>query len=138
MENLMLRKFEAELHEKYPNLFKIDLRRPKAFQRVPCQCGSGWYGIIASACAEINNYLEKHPAKPEFKWTQIKEKFGGLRLYYDGPDAEFIRGVIRMAEATAYKTCEVCGNQGTVRKGHWIRTLCEQCHQASQNVDNPD
>jgi hypothetical protein len=101
-------------------------------ERFYFECADGWFDLIA----DIAQYVSSRT--PYCSAVQIKEKFGGLRLYYEGPNSEFISGVIRMAEAIAYKTCEVCGNQGTVRKGRWIRTLCDQCHQASQNVDNPN
>lgn len=56
--------------------------------------------------------------------AQIKEKFGGLRFYYDGGDDE-ISGMVRMAELWAGHTCEKCGNKGEHRQGGWIRTLCD-------------
>jgi hypothetical protein len=68
---------------------------------------------------------------PKVNWIhiqQIKEKFGGLRFYYDGGDAE-ISGMVRMAESWADRTCEECGNKGMHRNGGWIRTLCDE-HEA--------
>jgi hypothetical protein len=62
------------------------------------------------------------------KVVQIKEKFGGLRFYYDGGD-DRIDGMVRMAELWAGVTCEKCGNRGTRRQGGWIRTLCDE-HEA--------
>lgn len=56
--------------------------------------------------------------------AQIKEKFGGLRFYYDGGDDE-ISGMVRMAESWASHTCEECGNKGVTRGGGWVRTLCD-------------
>lgn len=56
--------------------------------------------------------------------AQIKEKFGGLRFYYDGGD-EHISGMVTMAEVWAGYTCEQCGDRGTRRDGGWIRTLCD-------------
>lgn len=55
---------------------------------------------------------------------QIKEKFGGLRFYYDGGDRE-IDGMVRMAESMSYRLCEVCGLPGRPNREGWIRTLCE-------------
>jgi hypothetical protein len=55
---------------------------------------------------------------------QIKEKFGGLRFYYDGGD-ERISGLVDMAESWANHTCETCGNKGERRHGGWVRTLCD-------------
>jgi hypothetical protein len=64
---------------------------------------------------------------PKLNWIeiqQIKEKFGGLRFYYDGGD-ERIYGMETMAESWAIRTCETCGNVGEQRGGGWIRTLCD-------------
>lgn len=57
---------------------------------------------------------------------QVKEKFGGLRFYYNGGD-DYIRGVVDMAEEMSYVTCEVCGNHGKYLTDRpWIRTLCDE------------
>lgn len=57
--------------------------------------------------------------------TQIKEKFGGLRFYYNGGDS-FIGGVVAMAEEMSYRTCEECGAPGKESTSGWIRTLCDE------------
>ena len=63
------------------------------------------------------------------KVAQIKEKFGGARIYiHEGSDE--IHKRIDKAEADSYKICEDCGNPGTVGSkngGYWIRTLCTEC-----------
>lgn len=59
---------------------------------------------------------------------QVKEKFGGLRFYYHGGDDQ-VTGMVRMAESWAARTCEECGERGTMRHGGWIRTLCDK-HEA--------
>jgi hypothetical protein len=61
---------------------------------------------------------------PQVEVHQIKEKFGGLRFYYGGGDAE-ISGMVRMAESWADVACEECGAIGKRRDGGWIRTLCD-------------
>jgi hypothetical protein len=69
---------------------------------------------------------------------QIKEKFGGLRFYYQGGDAT-ISGMVSMAESWANHTCETCGNKGERRSGGWVRTLCdkhEALYQASKGNYN--
>ena len=69
---------------------------------------------------------------------QIKEKFGGLRFYYQGGD-DHIDGMVTMAEVWAGRTCETCGNLGKRREGGWIRTLCdvhEAEHQAKMKERN--
>jgi hypothetical protein len=57
--------------------------------------------------------------------SQVKEKFGALRFYYNGGD-DVIDGMVGMAEAMSGCTCEACGNIGRVRSGGWMRTLCDE------------
>jgi len=60
--------------------------------------------------------------------VQVKEKFGGLRFYMS-TETEEMSKVIAEAEKTAWKTCEFCGDPGILRRGNWIRTLCEGCYE---------
>lgn len=64
---------------------------------------------------------------------QIKEKFGGLRFYYDGGDYQ-IDGMVTMAEVWSDRTCETCGNLGKRRNGGWVRTLCDH-HEAEYQAN---
>lgn len=63
---------------------------------------------------------------PQVVAVQVKEKFGGLRFYYNGGD-DVVRGIVRMAEAMSYDTCEQCGAPGklTNNKG-WYYTACKE------------
>ena len=66
---------------------------------------------------------------------QVKEKFGGLRFYYDGGD-EVTSAMIQFAESLSNRICEVCGKfnhiVGKNQRG-WIRTTCPGCSQDSMN-----
>lgn len=106
----------------------------------------GWWPILEHLCSNIqhhidwvngsrerlllnNEYNHKIPDEcPQVVVEQIKEKFGGLRFYYQGGD-EYIHGMVTMAETWADSTCEECGAIGTRRSGGWIRTLCD-AHEA--------
>jgi hypothetical protein len=58
-------------------------------------------------------------------FVQIKEKFGSLRMYYDGGDAR-AAGIVDMAETLSSCSCEVCGAPATTQPGRWVSTLCPQ------------
>jgi len=102
------------------------------------ECDDGWYEILSKLCYIVNNRIDYKRRLNEplefFYWSQIKEKFGGLRAYCYGAD-EFIRGAIEMAESMSYITCEVTGEKGKVRYKKldedgcvfhaWVRTLCD-------------
>lgn len=68
-------------------------------------------------------------ACPQVVASQVKEKFGGLRFYYNGGD-DTVDGIIRMAEAWTGQTCETCGNPGTLGGNGWLTTLCKKCRNA--------
>lgn len=60
--------------------------------------------------------------------TQIKEKFGTLRFYYQGGD-DYIRGLEAMADSMSAVICEECGCPGqrhSTKKRSWIRVLCDK------------
>jgi hypothetical protein len=75
-------------------------------------------------------------AIPQVVAVQVKEKFGGLRFYYNGGD-DYIRGLASMAESMSTSTCEECGAPGSTRSGGWVRTLCD-VHEAAYQKKQED
>ncbi len=66
----------------------------------------------------------------KIEFAQIKEKFGGIRIYYDGGDHQTVRDLVREAENLADITCESCGSMELVKKQNnrgWIYTSCDSC-----------
>ena len=126
-----------ELKEKYPQFFS---------EHFFFECGDGWYGILSSLLYRINKQEEHIRNKNAYrvrhghdrikyesvKIVQIKEKFGGLRFYYDGGD-EYICGAVALAEDMSYKTCEECGDPGTVAEKGWYRVRCQECRDKENN-----
>jgi len=136
----MNQELQNKLFEKYPELF---VNKNKSIME-SCMawgidCNDGWYEILSSLFWMIKQHEDNiiwqtkwtQKTDPEYKsdyypvkFDQIKEKYGGLRVYFSGGD-EYIEGLVSMAEAMSYKICEVCGNKGEANKGGWITTLCE-------------
>ena len=113
----MTEKSWDELYEKYPDLFA----------NIGIEVNFGWHDIISSVCYRIKQH-EKNKKSDYYPVTfdQIKEKWGGLRIYYIGGD-DYIRGVVDMAEEMSYKICERCGCPGSPNKQGWVMTLCDKC-----------
>lgn len=83
----------------------------------------GWNAIIW----RLTENIEKTKPKRYFEIVQIKEKFGGLRYYVEGGEEE-IFGLIDAAERLSYKTCEECGDKGSLdQRFGWYLTLCRKC-----------
>jgi len=112
------------LYDKYPRLLKncyIDVQE-------------GWFPIVDRLCTKIENAYqklsseEKEKADEEgyYQAAQIKEKYGGLRFYIC-PETREISKWIREAEAACDSLCEYCGAVGSLRKGGWLKTLCDSC-----------
>ena len=77
----------------------------------------GWANLVREAFEN----------KPEnIKIVQVKEKFGGLRIYTDYHIEEF-ENLLQDIERRSFTICDVCGKPGTPRaKGFWIRTTCDE------------
>lgn len=130
------------LYEKYPDMFSNRHKsRRESCMSFGVECSLGWYDILSSLCWKIKKHEEnivwntefKQKTDPDYKsdyfpvkFDQIKEKFGGLRVYFSGGD-DYINGLVSMAESFSYKICEICGERGKPNKGGWISTLCDEC-----------
>ena len=94
--------------------------------------GSGWGNILRNAFKQIAEAFDKAGADfSEFSVSQIKEKFGALRIYVGALDtdiADQVYKIIDDAEVESERTCEWCGSPGKARGGGWIKTLCEDCN----------
>jgi hypothetical protein len=106
----MLTRFERN----YPDLFAREYF-------CGFEIGEGWEEIVDKACEQLW-FIE------DIEIMQVKEKFGGLRIYTNWTTDE-VDNIINQAEWEASKTCEACGsveNVSTEGKG-WISTLCDNC-----------
>lgn len=92
-------------------------------------CGIGWKSLIDPILEYIQSYNEKCcNDEDKIEVLQIKEKFGGLRIYTDKTTEE-LEEMMNKAELESFKTCEICGtkeNVGQIMTG-WIKTCCRKC-----------
>ena len=115
---------EAKLAKDFPDMFR-DFDKPpeESCMHWGCEHSDGWHSIIRALCMIISRHLGRTKQPADFKFLQVKEKFGALRIHAQGVD-DFISGAIRMSEEMSVRTCEVTGHPGEMcRKGGWYRTL---------------
>ncbi len=116
--------YQKRMEEKYPKMLSGNYGG--------FAVGKGWWVILDMLMGQIQHHIDWKNREtivvPQVVIEQIKEKFGGLRFYYQGGD-EYISGMVTMAETWAGSICEDCGAIGTRRSGGWIRTLCDR-HEA--------
>lgn len=90
------------------------------------ECDDGWLDILEDLFAGIEEVVKKDKLT-NFRVEQVKEKFGGLRVYVEGGNDE-IEKLIDDAEKRSFETCEKCGKQGKLRdRAGWYTTLCNSC-----------
>ena len=174
----MNRDLQQKLFDKYPKIFQDrELGVSQSCMAWGPEVGDGWYSIIDLLCYSVTYtfstsvmideedgkrlgispttdfkgndpryFLSVEP--PQFVATQIKEKFGGLRVYYrlefDSKVKELLEqtgkyqdlqkivdrysaymdGVVHFAEMMSYRTCEATGGPGEmhIRSG-WYKVL---------------
>ena len=115
------------LQQRRINPFKA--KKPfEPFEGFGIECGKGWYNLLDVLCTKIEKELDKNKKlKKEFRVSQIKEKFGGLRFYI-GCSTDVIDKLIDEAEERSYTVCENCGESAvTLSIRGWISTLCKNC-----------
>lgn len=83
------------------------------------QVGEGWKELVKEAYDKIK--------EKGYVISQIKEKWGGLRIYLWVGDDETWDHLIDI-ERRSLETCEQCGKPGKERPGGWVKTLCGTCH----------
>lgn len=105
----------------------------------------GWYKLVIDTHKKLK-YID-----PNYEIHQVKEKFGGLRYYYqssfpyDSMQDQIMQAIVNTAEETADRTCETCGVNNYKDKvalrvrNHWWKTLCMRCAiEQGYSVKNDD
>jgi hypothetical protein len=116
----MKQELEDQLYEKFD--FFMNNGNP-----IKIRCEDGWFDLIYNMCEKIQEIVDEKYYEFDFKFLQIREKFGGLRAdiweYLPG-----ISEVIDEIEMQSETICERCGKPGKLKEGRaWYKTLCEDC-----------
>lgn len=125
----------TQLIEKHPQIFKDYEGNPSRINWLDIP--DGWIKHIDHLCSAITEYLKstiyykdgQEVRCPEVTCTQVKEKFGELRFYYNGGN-DVIEGMVEMCAYLCSITCQKCGsmtNASRQVKYGWVSIICEQC-----------
>ena len=120
------------LQDKYEFLHPQDIMH--GLMAFGFECGDGWLQILEELFAKIDEIVKRDKLE-YFQVVQVKEKFGGLRVYVHGGNKE-ISNLITEAEKKADKICEVCGFAGETHEiDNWYTTLCDRCKKKRMERD---
>lgn len=95
---------------------------------------NGWRRAFGKALSrDLKIALKKDNLLKQFRFIQIKEKYGSLRLYSQGYGEHSLE-VIRRYEEKSKDYCIICGNPAKYVTYNWIEYYCEKCivNQSSQ------
>jgi hypothetical protein len=115
---------EKSIEARFPSLFP---KRERAKGGAPyawfgMEIPEGWAPLVVELCERIKD--------APVRFSQIKEKFGLLRVYVDSLDIEtrvpaWVDEAVADVEHKSATTCEMCGQPGLRRSGGWTRVLCD-------------
>jgi len=101
---------------------------PHPYELFGIECGKGWHKLLEPIIGYIETYNKDKDEEHQIKLTQVKEKWGLLRIYVNFGTHELYE-LIDEAEDKSQNVCELCGtekNVGTKTSG-WMLTLCLDC-----------
>lgn len=99
------------------------------FFRCPLEFNKGWLELFEKFLEEISPLVESYKDSEDiylqFTLSQVKEKFGGLRIYLSFYIPE-LEEITDRYERLSFKVCEVCGKPGELSYDGWYTTLCNE------------
>lgn len=107
--------------------------------------GSGWEKLWKRFLVEVMIVYEKMPEsdKKALRISEVKEKYGGLRIYLSSYNDE-LKKLVTVAEMLSSVTCASCGKTPLNSRGEhliymtrgWISYLCRDCFDRYSLRDN--
>lgn len=112
---------ETELGSRFPSYARYAALGGAA------RCGDGWFDVLSALLAEVE------AVNPEAAVTEVKQKWGLLRVGVDGLGAGSFERLLRWERASG-AACEVCGKPGVLRRASPHQTRCDR-HRGVQVPD---
>lgn len=108
------------------------------------ECEDGWFDLIWQVSADIEAaaQLEGTPKTAE-AWPSVgvlKNKFGALRIQFDGRVSDDIEALVHKAYERSMEICHLCGASALPMQvsNRWAEPLCANCTDVSaQAQENP-
>lgn len=121
----------TRLRERHPSLFSSPPDTPLGERGI--EVGDGWFELLAKSFGDIERAAQSSGVDAAHL-VQVKEKFGLLRIYVQGPSHDAIDDVLQRAEQASTVICEACGRNGNlVSDIGWLRVRCHPCRDRRQS-----
>ena len=94
----------------------------------------GWRHLMRAALTVLLPLQAPQAARPPWRMTDVKEKFGRIRLY--GTPDPYYSGIETVIGKVSAITCIHCGQPGTTRLANFIRPECDGCWTKARTADH--
>jgi len=123
----IMKEWRIDLMQARARLFDLMPDDPERSFGYP-NCKEGWRDILERLCTRIENALGENET---FEFVRIRQKFGGLRIDWEGEVSDHskakIREAVDLAVARSTCICEVCGAVGRLYiNRNWLATGCAE------------
>jgi len=123
----MNNRFTKDLFQTFPRLYRGH-KKPATESRM-CfgfECGDGWFPLVRDLSEAIEVACE-HDQTPMPEVVQVKEKFGGLRIYVRRA-TRHVAELLEQGENDSLRICEECGKEGglCVTESGWYKAVCSE------------
>lgn len=86
----------------------------------------GWFKLFLQCCEDIREPLERNECMDKFRFLQVKEKYGSMRLYSNGAPEEVLQ-ILYKYELLSRQVCCICGKPATLETYGYICPYCNDC-----------
>lgn len=98
----------------------------------------GWFMLFLQMCDDIRKPLEESGQINEFRFLQVKEKYGSMRCYHSGA-CEAVTNIIYKYEFLSQQVCSICGKPAVYMTSGYICPYCNDCIKESyESVDTAE
>jgi hypothetical protein len=123
----MRKELEQKVIARWPQWFNtegdVSHTAPRGFLH-----GEGWFDILWRLCGDLESLVEEFEQESgcQFEILQVKEKFGGLRIYVSGANDAMGQRASKPPKWTRPAPARFVGNREHCGKGSWTKTLCDE------------
>jgi hypothetical protein len=120
---------QTEIIKKYPELFGEPPYDPqKTLICFGLEVSEKWLPTLDRGFQQMSDIVKREKLD-DFRIVQVKEKFGGLRVY-SRYSIDEIDKIIERMEDEVETICEKCGSlEGKWRTDGWMRVTCDKCEE---------
>ena len=131
-DNWSSRQLRKALTEEYPYLLPRKMTTGEVHSDYDYQfivgeydLPEGWMELFLQCCEDLKEPLVKADYLDKFRFSELKEKYGSMRMYTFTAPAE-VQDILSKYEFLSAQVCCECGKPAVAMTTDWICPYCEE------------